>query len=109
MQDSSAATQITPGAIERSRSGSAPMPSGNRLVTITKNSSAEATSLRRRHATRRSRTTMQSAASSIQVEDLRGGDAGVLMSREDYPPAAGQESGDHLLDQATSRSVCRVI
>src|SRR2546426_149838 len=32
MLESSAATQITPGAIERSRLGSAPTPSGNRLV-----------------------------------------------------------------------------
>src|SRR5207302_1324715 len=47
MQESSAATQITPGAIERNRSGSAPMPSGNRLVTITKNSSAARLALRR--------------------------------------------------------------
>src|SRR2546426_854565 len=109
MQESSAATQITPGAIERSSSGSAPMPSGNRLVTITKNSSAVATSLRRRHATRRSRTTMQRAASSIQVDNLRGAHAGVLMRREHHGPAACHVAVDQLLDQATRRCVERGI
>jgi hypothetical protein len=45
---SSAATQRMPGAIFFSSTGSGPMPSGNRLVTMTKKNTAVSTSLLRR-------------------------------------------------------------
>src|SRR5512134_312923 len=89
MDDSSAATQITPGATARSRLGSAPMPSGKRLATMTKKSSAVATSPGRRTASSRSRTTTQRAAerrtppTSAEVHHVARGDAGILVRGED--------------------------
>src|SRR5438105_4934214 len=111
MQESSAATQITPGAIERNRSGSVPTPSGNRLVTITKNSSAVATSLRRRSASSRSRWTMQRAAPSTsgrcaaEVDDLRGAPLGFLMRSKHDAAAARHISINQRLDQPDRRGI----
>src|SRR2546428_4218045 len=81
---------MTPGAMARSRFGSAPTPSGNRLATITKKSSAVATSLRRRSARSRSRYTMQRAAASmsVEVDHLRGCDPRVLMRGENESAAS---------------------
>ena len=55
MEASSAATHSTPGPIARSSAGSGPTPSGNRLATITKKSSALATSALLRSARSTSR------------------------------------------------------
>src|SRR5262245_28860913 len=92
------------------------MPSGNRLVTIRKKTSAVATSPRRRHASSRSRYTTQRATASMSAElhDTRGGDSGVLMrSERDHPPlgnalreklvhkldASGVERGERFVEQ----------
>src|SRR3954466_1388243 len=77
----------------RSRFGSAPMPSGKRLATMTKNRSAVATSLRRRSASSRSRWTSVRATASIsgagaQVEHTRVANTRVLMRRVDHGAAA---------------------
>src|SRR5262245_55324181 len=98
MDESSAATQITPGAIARSRFGSAPTPSGKRLATMTKNSNAVATSLRRRKASSRSRRTTQSAASSMQLDYARRRGAGFLVRGEDHRAAARGMAGDQRVD-----------
>src|SRR3990172_8990344 len=55
MVASSAATQMTPGAMVRSTLGSGPRPSGNRLTTMTKKTSGVRMSVLRRRATVRSR------------------------------------------------------
>src|SRR5690606_40631779 len=52
---SSAATQITPGAMVRSTEGSGPTASGNRLTTSAKNTSGLSRSPGRRQARRHSR------------------------------------------------------
>src|SRR5262245_31849741 len=85
--ESSAATQITPGAMARSRFGSAPTPSGNRLATMTKNSSATATSLFCRSASSRSRYSTPRTASSIE-SDLPAAHARLLVGRIDGHAAA---------------------
>src|SRR3954468_21328302 len=77
----------------RSRFGSAPMPSGKRLATMTKKSSAVATSLRRRSASSRSRWTSVRATASIsgagaQVEHPRVVNTRVLVRRIDDGAAA---------------------
>ena len=64
MDDNRAATHTTPGAMVRSRADSGPMPSGNRLTTITKKIMAARVSARRRSASLRSRTKMQRTAAS---------------------------------------------
>src|SRR3989304_5165219 len=62
MVASSAATQMTPGAMVRRAAGSGPRPSGNRLTTIMKNTSGVSTSVLRRSATVRSRRRRQPMA-----------------------------------------------
>src|SRR5258706_10110799 len=98
IEDSNAATQITPGAMARSRFGSKPMPSGKRLVTMTKNSSAVATSPRRRQASSRSRRTTQSAASSMQLDHPRRRGSGLLVRCEDHRAAACGMLRDQRID-----------
>src|ERR671914_73181 len=92
MDESKAHTQMTPGAIARSRFGSAPMPNGKRLATMTKKSSAVARSLRRRQASSKSRNTTQraTASTSAELDDARRDDAGILVRRERHRPAASE-------------------
>src|SRR5262245_56685287 len=68
------------------------MPSGKRLVTMTKNSSAVATLLRVLSASSRSRYTMQRIAASMSAEldHARRGDSRVLVRGEDQRSAARQ-------------------
>src|SRR5688572_28858480 len=103
----------------RSLFGSAPMPSGNRLVTTTKNSSAVARSLRRRIATSRSRhTTMRAAASKLELDHAAVAQAGVLVRAVHHAAAAlrvlaeqrarelrrrGVERGEWLVEQPDRR------
>src|SRR6185369_5650149 len=56
---SNAATQTTPGAIDRRSSVSGPIPKGNKLTTMTKKNKVDSASARRRHARMRSRQTIQ--------------------------------------------------
>src|SRR3954463_203268 len=90
---------MTPGAIARSRFGSAPTPSGNRLATITKNSSATATSLFCRKASSRSRPSTPRRTSSIET-DLPARHARFLVAGVDDYPAARDVGSDELFDDA---------
>src|SRR5688572_21395666 len=82
----------------RSVFGSAPMPRGKSVVTMTKKSSAVPTSLRLRSASSRSRSTMQRSASAIEAEHPAR-QARFLVSRI-YDDAAGADVlADQPLDQ----------
>ena len=89
-EESSAATQITPGAIARSRFGSAPMPSGNRLATMTKKSSAVADVARAgaARAAGRGRPRCSAAASTLELDHAAVAQPGVLVRRIDDGAAA---------------------
>src|SRR4051812_22412420 len=83
---------MTPGAMARSWFGSAPMPSGKRLATMTKKSSAVPTSLRRRSASSRSRSTTERTTASIsgagaQVDHPCAADADFLVRGVDHRAA----------------------
>jgi len=65
IEASSAATQITPGAIVRSSAGSGPTPRGKRLTTMTKKRSTVNTSELRRAASSRSRWITQPSAAGM--------------------------------------------
>ena len=65
---SSAATQIIPGAIDRNNCVSGPIPSGNRLTTIIKKKTVDSMSARRRHASVRSRQTIQRNIDKLEGE-----------------------------------------
>src|SRR3954468_20071609 len=97
--DSSAATQMTPGAIARSRFGSAPTPSGNRLATMTKNSSATATSLFCRTASSRFLRITVTRPSPIKA-DLAALQARFLVRRKHRGASTRDVLGDEVLDRA---------
>src|SRR6266545_7573912 len=94
---------MTPGAIVRSSAGSGPTPSGNRLATITKNSSTVSTSELRRTASSRSRWITQRSAASMSVRleidaQRRGGGYSRLeVRREDHRCAPRNVLGDQAL------------
>src|SRR6266851_7546714 len=85
---------MTPGAIARRSAGSGPTPSGNRLATITKNSSTVSASELRRTASSRSRWITQRSAAimSARLEidaQRRGGRYSRLeVRREDHRGAS---------------------
>src|SRR5262245_7610191 len=85
------------------------MPSGKGLVTMTKNKSAVATSLRCRSASSRSRYTMQRIAASMSAEldHARGADSRILMGREDDRPTSGQMRATEVLYQFDAARVER--
>src|SRR5687768_6169816 len=103
-EESSAQTQITPGAMARSWFGSAPIPSGNRLATITKKSNATATSLRRRMATSRSR---RMTASTLEIDHAAVAQPCVLMGRIDDGAARARMRADQFPGQLGRGSVER--
>src|SRR2546423_11770684 len=81
------------------------MPKGKRLATITKKSSAVATSLRRRSASRRSRQmsvrAMASTLARRQIQHARPRiDAGGLMRRVDEAAASAKMTVDQFLGVA---------
>src|SRR6266508_3485117 len=99
---------MTPGAIVRRSAGSGPTPSGNRLATITKNSSTVSTSELRRTASSRSRWITQRSAAIISARleidaQRRGGRYLRLeVSREHRRPAPRNVLGDqapHAVDR----------
>src|SRR3954471_10257781 len=102
--ESSAATQIAPGAMARSNAGSAPMPSGNSVVTMTKKSSAVPTSLRLRSASKRSRRKRQARTSAIEVDDLSL-DARILVGGEDHHAALRHVRADQRLDRTCRMNI----
>ena len=71
MQASSAATHSTPGAMLRNWLASGPTPSGNRLTTMTKKTSALTTSPLRRNASSRSRRSTHPSALIMRPAALR--------------------------------------
>src|SRR5688572_782792 len=103
-EESSAQTQITPGAMARSWFGSAPIPSGNRLATITKKSNATATSLRRRIATSRSR---RKTASTLKLDHPAVAQAGVLMGGVNHGRASRHVLAHELPGEVCSRAIQR--
>src|SRR6266851_9263983 len=94
---------MTPGAIARRSAGSGPTPSGNRLATITKNSSTVSASELRRTASSRSRWITQRSAAimSARLEidaQRRGGRYSRLeVRREDHRGAPRNVLGDQAL------------
>src|SRR3989344_4748763 len=105
MVASSAATQITPGAMVRSTTGSGPRPSGKRLTTMTKKTSGVSMSVLRRMATVRSRQNRRVMAfnnfSTLVDPDLQYGfcfDVDILMRRDDDQTPLGEvfhQNGRH--------------
>src|SRR5688572_7608911 len=80
---------MMPGARTRSLSGSAPMPSGKRLTTMTKKSSTVPMSLRRRIATSSSRqTTTRMAASTLELDHAAVAQVHALVGGVDHAAAA---------------------
>src|SRR5712691_9749207 len=104
---------MTPGAIVRRSAGSGPTPSGNRLTTITKNSSTVSTSELRRTASSRSRWTTQRSAAimSVRLEidaQRRGGRYSRLeMRREDRRSAPRKVLRDQILHVLHGRGIER--
>src|SRR2546430_2493025 len=81
------------------------MPSGKRLATITKKSSAVATSLRRRKASKRSRQmSVRAMASTLARREIQHArprvDAGGLVRRVDDAAAGAKMAGDQFLGVA---------
>src|SRR6266704_464555 len=92
---------MTPGAIARRSAGSGPTPSGNRLATITKNSSTVSTSELRRTASSRSRWITQRSAAIMsarrEIDAQRRGDSRLEVRREDHRGAPRNVLGDQAL------------
>src|SRR4029078_3842314 len=97
MDASNAATQITPGAIDRNSCVSGPIPNGNRLTTIIKKNTVESMSARRRHASVRSRQTIQRNIDKLEGEfTLRVRVVGSTLSPPLNPDASRQWRCRHL-------------
>ncbi len=112
MVASRAATHSTPGASLRSKSGSGPMPSGNRLTTMTKKNSAETMSAWRRMASLRSRPTTAKMIFSIaspsgkpQFAHRAGWNGNQLVGGHHGQAAALQVAGDDAGQPIDSRYI----
>src|SRR2546430_4213372 len=111
IEASSAATQMTPGAIVRRSPGSGPTPRGKRLTTMTKKSSTVRTSELRRAASSRSRwMTHRSAASTsgpLEIDSPSCGDSRLKVRRENHCGTPRKVLGNQILHMLHSFGVER--